>query len=97
MSRPSYTRDTFCCTRSTPEFGTSIGLAFSSIAEANNNWNNARNSALASGDHWKLPNGSHRVGPDLTIIKANTHIRYENSNGFHTGVTSDGRPYSYQS
>ena len=74
--------------------GTSIGLAFDAIADANRNWNNARDYGLASGNHWSLPNGSHTHGY-TTIIKSDNCIRYESEDGYCSGVTKDGVRYSY--
>lgn len=75
--------------------GWALGLAFSSIQEANQNWNNQKNNALASGNYWALPNGSHNIG-DTKVIKSGNCIRYENpATGQHYGVTSDGKVYNY--
>jgi hypothetical protein len=74
--------------------GASIGLAFEEIAKAKKNWTEARDSALASGKHWDLPNGTHYNG-STKIIKSDSCIRYEPETGFCEGVTKDGVPYSY--
>lgn len=80
-----------------PSFGGAVGVlgnALAARAEAKVNWTNARDMALATGQHWALPSGIHTVG-STTIIKAPTHIRYEPTNGFCSGVTRDGKVYSY--
>jgi hypothetical protein len=76
-------------------FGGAVGLAFSSIADTNRNWNSARDNAFTTGNHWGLPNGTHKTG-NTTIIKADTHIRYESSeHSLCHGITKDGIPYTY--
>jgi hypothetical protein len=75
--------------------GGAIGLAFSSIAEANQTKQNYNNYALSSGNHSFLSNGTHNLGNDYKIIKSDSCTRYEPSNGFCHGVTADGHRYTY--
>jgi hypothetical protein len=101
--RPLFTTPSFNCTYGSAsnqsldaQYG--IGGAFfgaiGAIQEANQNWNNAYNYGMSSGNHWALPNGTHHYG-DGKLIKSDSCIRYEPSNGFCSGVTKDGHPYSY--
>lgn len=84
--------------------GGAIGLAFSAKAEANATWQAAKDFGLATGNHSVLPNGTHVVGPtinnhsagsQMTIIKSDTCIRYEPESGYCSGITSDGKRYTY--
>ena len=75
--------------------GSAMGLAFSSISEANQNWNQARDNAMATSNHWGLPNGTHHT-PTTTIIKSDSTLRYENPTGSCVGYTSSGQRYTYQ-
>jgi hypothetical protein len=76
--------------------GGALGLAFSSIAQANANWTAQKNNAVATGQHWGLPNGTHYIG-GTKVIKSDSCIRYENpnTNGHCYGVTADGQTYQY--
>jgi hypothetical protein len=60
--------------------GSPLGLAFSSIAEANNNRIEATNFALSTGQHNMLPTGTHQTSANTKIIRGNGYTRYENSN-----------------
>lgn len=100
---PYYTLPSFNCTYGSASnqtanarygIGGALGLAFSSIQDANNNWSNARNNAIATNNHWILPNGTHDVN-GMKIIKGNGYIRYEHPNGHCHGITDDGGHYWY--
>ena len=102
-NRPYHNTPSFQCTYGSASnqtanaqygVGGALGFAFQEISKANNNWNNARDNAMASGNHWALPNGTHNYG-NGKIVKSNSCIRYEPANGHCSGITSDGIPYSY--
>jgi hypothetical protein len=77
------------CPSSSASGGFAIGLAISSISQANQNYNNAASGALSSGNYNNLPNGTFKVG-DTTIIKGNGYYRVEPAHGHCTVVGNGG-------
>ena len=73
-----------------------IGGAFAARAEANQNWNNAKDYALRTNNDMALPNGTHYKN-GLKVIVTDSTIRYENSETrMHTGIVKEtGQPYTY--
>jgi hypothetical protein len=74
--------------------GSALGLAFNSISEANNNWNIARDTAIATGNYGNLPNGTHRISDNCTVKKGNEWtLVIDHNTGIGYGTTSDGKQY----
>ena len=64
-----------------------LGLEISLIQEANEDFNNPQNDALATGDQWGSPNGTHKIRSHK-IIKGDG---YENENGSGVCDPSSGQ------
>ncbi len=69
--------------------GASIGKAFEAIAEARQNKQNRIDNAIATNNHWNLPNGTHTVNGQK-VVKGDGYIRYDYGNGHGCVVTPEG-------
>jgi hypothetical protein len=60
--------------------GSALGLAFSSVQDAKNNYNNAVDNALNSGNYWNLPSGTHILKEGYnrtTIVKNDKYMTFK--------------------
>jgi hypothetical protein len=73
-----------------------LGGALAARAEANANWNRARDQAVATNNHMNLPNGTHRIG-NLIVKATNNNIIYKNPDtGQHWGIVKEtGERYTF--
>lgn len=93
----TYGRSSYGGTNAQYGVGGCLSAAFTEINKANVNWTMARDTAMATGNHFDLPFGTHRVGETLQIINDAHTLRYKNmETGYVTGCTKDGIPFSYQ-
>lgn len=71
--------------------GSALGLAFSSIAEANATKQQQINSAMVSGNHWALPPGTYPTSAFTEIKKGDGYVTYYNhQTKTHMVYKSDG-------
>ncbi len=73
-----------------------LGGALAARAEANANWNRARDQAVATNNHMNLPNGTHRInGLKVTVTSGNIIYRHPDTGERWGIVKSTGERYTF--